>query len=118
MTEFVRNSNLDGFTVVRRIGKRPRVHMLRPFESCNTDDAPHKDRFAGSAEVLISKFGRVVPCLRCFPGPKLEEVAANEDASPLRGSFSPGELAQQVDVDEGSASEQYVARSSDEEVVG
>lgn len=87
--EMIKQSNVFGFTVVMRAGKRPRSHLLRPYESCNTDDALHKQHFEGSMEQLAVKFGRTVPCLRCFPGPTKEALSANDRSRAMSADDDP-----------------------------
>jgi hypothetical protein len=70
--EFTRQSDVDGFTIVYRFLRAPKIHLLRAWESCNTDDARRKQKVEGSREVLLTvlKGKRAVACQRCFPGPK------------------------------------------------
>lgn len=66
-----RLSDVDGYTIVYRTGRSPRIHLLRSYESCNVDDAASKQRVKGSREKLLQKLEgkRSTPCLRCFPLP-------------------------------------------------
>lgn len=76
MTDKYRLSNVDGYTIVYRKNRSPKIHLLRAYESCNVDDSPRKERVKGSRENLLMalKGKRSVACLRCFPGPDEPET--------------------------------------------
>lgn len=72
----IRMSNVDGFTVVRRNGRRPKIHLLRPWNECNTTRGKSGDdtvRVKGGREHLMTTLGEMgyrrggVDCRRCFP---------------------------------------------------
>lgn len=63
---------VEGYTIVKREGRAPRVHLLRPYEQCNVDDAEEKVKVEGGrGEVLreLSRMGyrRATSCKWCFP---------------------------------------------------
>lgn len=77
--EYQRNSDTDGFTVVYRTGRAARIHLLRPYNSCNTERSKsgrNTYRVEGGRENLLMalKGKRATECRRCFPSPhkKLE----------------------------------------------
>ncbi len=88
MTEekaYERLSDVDGFTVVQRVGRRPRIHLLRAWNACNTEEGKAGSdvvRVKGSRENLVEKLAELgykrggVACKRCFPAPTAEEEAA------------------------------------------
>lgn len=64
-----RLSDLDGFTIHRRKGRRPRVHLLRPYARC-LQNVPSDmvEQIEGSRELAIDAIGNGgLPCERCFP---------------------------------------------------
>lgn len=69
-----RLSDVDGFTIVERNGRRPRVHLLRPWNECNTEkgkSGADTVRITGSREQLAHKLSEMgyrggVACKRCF----------------------------------------------------
>lgn len=74
----MRHSDVDGFTIVERRGRRPRVHLLRPWNECNTEKGKSGSdtiRIEGSREqlaIILSEMGYRrggVACRRCFPHP-------------------------------------------------
>lgn len=73
-TNFERNSDVKGFTIVVRNGRSPKVHLMVPWPECNATEAKSgKDtvRFEGGREQLVMKLGelgyrRGIPCRRCF----------------------------------------------------
>lgn len=79
----MRHSDVDGFTIVERKGRRPRIHLLRPWNECNTERGKSGSdtvRVEGSREQLaiaLSEMGYQrggVGCRRCF------RYSAEEDA--------------------------------------
>lgn len=107
-TEYQKLSDVEGFTVVIRTNKRHRTHLLRAYESCNVDDAVKKDRFIGSREDLVVKYGRTIPCQRCFPGPTNEERALQADSPQSEVSVTDLEqLANEAEIDLESLPEGY-----------
>jgi len=70
-----RLSDVDGFTIVERKGRSPRVHLLRPWNECNTEKGKSGSdtiRIRGSRELLQMKLGELsyrhggIACRRCF----------------------------------------------------
>jgi len=90
MTEFLehkeRLSDVDGFTIVEREGRSPRIHLLRPWNECNTEKGKSGTdtvRVRGSREQLTKRLGEMgyrsaISCRRCFPYNDAEDA---EDAS-------------------------------------
>ncbi len=69
-----RLSDVDGYTIVYRPGRSPRIHLLRAFNECNTEKGKAgRDtvRVQGSRESLLEVLDgkRCIACLRCFPPP-------------------------------------------------
>lgn len=77
-----RNSDVDGFTVVRRNGRSPKIHELRPWNECNSTrskSGSNTFRVMGSREVLGEALARIKAkrgesCRRCFPYDADEDV--------------------------------------------
>lgn len=116
-TEFHVLTEIEGFTVVVRANKHPRVHQLRPFESCNTDDAHQKERIKGSRELIVRKFGPAIACARCFPNAPREvreAQAAIDDSATPEGSFTPAALAEQMSVDPELAHGKFVGNGEED----
>ena len=74
-SHYERKSDVDGFTVVARKGRRPKIHLLRPWNECNTTRGKSgKDtmRVKGSREHLMKALAEHgfrhggIACLRCF----------------------------------------------------
>lgn len=92
----IRHSDVDGFTVVERKGRRPKIHLLRPWNECNTErgkSGADTIRVEGGTEQLALELSRLgyqrggVACRRCFPRPDdadaltpVEEFAGEEEA--------------------------------------
>lgn len=72
---FERKSDVDGFTVIWRRNRSPKVHLLRSWGECNVEQARKKgtpvDSIEGSRENLLDLLGgrRAAWCHRCFPTP-------------------------------------------------
>jgi hypothetical protein len=69
-----RRSNVDGYTIVYRTRRAPKIHLLRAWNSCNTErrkSGRDTVRVKGSRELLMEVLEgrRADECLRCFPGP-------------------------------------------------
>ena len=88
---YERRSDVDGFTIVPRRGRRPRIHLLRAWNECNTEEEKAGEdvvRVAGSREVLAEKLVELgfsrggIPCKRCFPPPTKEEAEEAEVEAP------------------------------------
>lgn len=70
----IRHSDVDGFTIVQRKGRRPTIHLLRPWNECNTEkgkSGSNTTRVEGGRELLaitLSEMGYSggVSCKRCF----------------------------------------------------
>jgi len=87
--EFERKSDVDGFTVIWRKNRAPKVHLLRSWDECNVELARKRGSevtsVAGSREALLGVLQgrRVNWCKRCFPQPKvLEEPVLVEEFAP------------------------------------
>jgi hypothetical protein len=70
-----RLSDVDGYTIVQRTGRRPRIHLLRPYNQCNTERSKSgRDtvRVEGSRERLALKLSELgyqrggIGCRVCF----------------------------------------------------
>lgn len=79
----IRHSTVDGFTIVDRKGRRPKIHLLRPWNECNTEkgkSGADTVRVEGGKEQLAAELSRLghqrggVACRRCFPRPDEEDV--------------------------------------------
>ena len=83
--EYARSSDVDGFTVVERVGRSPVVHLLRPWPECNVELGAAITRVPGSREHLagVLRGKTAKSCLRCFPASseddRLEEEIAYAD---------------------------------------
>ena len=67
-------SDIDGFTIVYRTGRAARIHLLRPFNACNTErrkSGRNTVLVEGSREKLLNVLwgDDAVDCKRCFPSP-------------------------------------------------
>jgi hypothetical protein len=92
MQEFERKSDVDGFTVIFRPHRSPKVHLLRSWDECNVELARKRgsevQSVPGSREALLGviEARKVAWCKRCFPQPKdleapvLVEEYAEEEA--------------------------------------
>ncbi len=74
MTEYQRSSTVDGYTIVYRTGRAAKIHLLRAWNSCNTERGKSgRDTVVvqGSRENLLMALEgkRAVSCKRCFPAP-------------------------------------------------
>jgi hypothetical protein len=80
MEEFERKSDVDGFTVIFRPHRSPKVHLLRSWGECNVELARKRgsdvQSVVGSREALLSviESRRVAWCKRCFPQPDVLEA--------------------------------------------
>jgi hypothetical protein len=88
---YERRSDVDGFTIVPRKGRRPRIHLLRAWNECNTEEEKAGEdvvRVAGSREVLDEALVGLgflrggIACKRCFPEPTKDEEAEAEVEAP------------------------------------
>jgi hypothetical protein len=70
----MRNSDVDGYTIIPRTGRSPKIHLLRPWNECNTEKAKSGSdtfRIEGGREQLAEALARMGarrgdPCRRCF----------------------------------------------------
>lgn len=77
MSEYYRLSDVDGYTIVYRKGRSPKIHLLRAWNACNTErvkSGTNTEAVKGSRENLLMVLAgkRSVACLRCFPLPQPE----------------------------------------------
>lgn len=82
--DFERRTDVDGYSIIERKGRSPRIHLLRPYGSCLVDDDAIK--VEGSRELLMHNLRgrRASECRRCFPRPEdvdevVEEIAYADD---------------------------------------
>ncbi len=85
MTDYQRMTDVAGFTIVYRKGRAARVHLLRPWNSCNTEHRKAgRDTVTveGSRENLLMTLDgrRAIECKRCFPAPRVEDEPTGEIA--------------------------------------
>ncbi len=74
MSKYERKSDVDGFTIVYRVGRAARIHLLRPWNSCNTEkrkSGRDTESVKGSRENLLMALSgtRAIGCKRCFLPP-------------------------------------------------
>jgi hypothetical protein len=71
----MRMSDVDGYTIVERTARRPKIHLLRPWNECNTERGKSGSdtiRVKGSREALMTKLFEMgyrnggEECRRCF----------------------------------------------------
>lgn len=68
-----RRSDLDGFTIIPRAGRAPRVHLLRPYPECHASGDKRAIRIEGGREHLQAALAELgartggSACRRCFP---------------------------------------------------
>lgn len=85
MTQYERRSDVDGYTIVWRRGRAPKVHLLRSWDECNVELARKAgvktEGVPGSRELLMERLhGKAAEaCLRCFPQPEVLDPPALEE---------------------------------------
>lgn len=77
MSDYERHTYVDGYTIVWREKQPPKIHLLRPYDSCEVEGGV---KVEGSRELLMLELGtnRIVECRKCFPRPKRLEQATGE----------------------------------------
>lgn len=121
-TEFSAGSDVAGYTVVFREAKRPRVHLLRPYNACNTEKRKAgRDTlsFEGSREELIARLGKPgISCKRCFPDPTSEQRSVQELTMSADNTASTNVDLEDFEIGPESLPEGYVEPDGTQEAEG